>query len=1046
MVQSIRNIEHAKGDIIANPSMVPGSATSLVVINAENDSTVAADPDHLESHILASVTTLQHPTSEEPSDTLHAMAVQDLQTEMQTTCPTLGAQHQKVCPDDSSKMNHEPDTTTGMLQEGTTSDHLDDSSTGVKEKNIDTVIADPLNSENQSYIAMPEAWVAEIQSDQSSMPAQHSTSLPTQRKLPVLGHPPEEANPSSNLDTEAAQKPDIQPSSSTLDADSSETRHQPETTTVLSQVGSKNHDVGTFHAQKAQSDSPILAAPQSTAMLSLPLEAGTPANVSSTSSLQSNGVSSRHTPAVSESSGMLGTQPEQDLHHDLGPSMSLLGVPLQRMLPDDRSQTVCQPDRGTDLSGKGETEYLACTTSDLSTLPLSGEAETENGQASMPAQEITSPHAQHSLALATSQHPVGDLQPPTLILSEETERAGLLCTSASQDLQLSMITQEDVPLERTDLSGMPVTQSTTVLQSVEPSCDPHAEEAGTWGMLSAPDLQSRMQSSSQLQDQIAEAEGAGIFGTIPAQNLQPETWSSTSAQHISPLRTHPDERIQIGLQPNTTPVPELLGQLSTLTPAGLLSSNEPLMNELEKLKYCNAVLCKNHEQKKSQLQTECNQEIEKVKEKYELLRQEEDSVYHRLTTDLNRIYTKVLVNQSLAEFFKASLVQERSARPTIWQAPQSSQHAPCGTTAAQATLLPVASSLATRPTVLMSYHTTGPHLPPSQVARPPASGAIQLQPVLPGNHSRAAPSPVGSMHPRHGIYRAVGAQSRGPAPHLQQLRMPAPFAMVHRDGQHPPSIMNPGVIPSRQSVHGNFESSASGNALAGISFASMAPSSGHQAMSSTSDSHPVFPASSLLPGSGPGSMTNFVRSSTRIPVVMASEQAPRLNPYVHHIGGGPLNAAPAGIQQARAHIGRTPQAASDQSQDVLHRLLLQLPEVMAPSLAQPTASSSHPAPMAARQQAGLLNPAPDNVACPLNAVAGVGRPGARIGSQSYQVSASLLEWEATLRVGLIRGHQGTYPLGQGCSDLAGGPPGTSAAQGCGSGASREVVCLSDDEE
>jgi hypothetical protein len=60
---------------------------------------------------------------------------------------------------------------------------------------------------------------------------------------------------------------------------------------------------------------------------------------------------------------------------------------------------------------------------------------------------------------------------------------------------------------------------------------------------------------------------------------------------------------------------------------------------------------------KSQLQTECNQEIEKVKEKYELLRQEEDSVYHRLTTDLNRIYTKVLVNQSLAEFFKASLVQ-----------------------------------------------------------------------------------------------------------------------------------------------------------------------------------------------------------------------------------------------------------------------------------------------------------------------------------------------------------------------------------------------------
>jgi chromodomain-helicase-DNA-binding protein 4 len=607
--------------------MFPGSATSLVGINAENDSTVAADPDHMELPILASpqnVTTLQHPTAEEPSDALPAMAAQDLQTEMQTTCPTLGAQHQKVCPDDSSKMNHEPDTatgmlqegttsdhlgdsskmkpdaTTGMLQEGTTSDHLDGSSTGVKEKNIDTVAADPLNSESQSYIApnnpavVPEAWVAETQSDQSSMPAQHSTSLPTQRKLPISGHPPEEADPSSNLDTEAAQQPDIQPSSSTLDADSSETRHQPETTTVLSQGGSKNHDVdndGTVHAQKAHSGSPILAAPQSSAMLSLPLEVGTPAKISSTSSLQSNDASSGHTPAVSESPGMLGTQAEQDLHPDMWPSTSLLDVPLQRMFPDDRSQTGCRPDRGTDLSEEGQTEYLTCTTSNLSTLPFSGEAETENGQASMPAQEITSPHVQHSLA--TSQHPVGDLLPPTLILSEEAERAGLLCTSASQDLQPSVTIQEDVPLERTDLSGMPMTQRTAVQQSVEPSCDPHAEEAGTCGMLSAPDLQSGMRSSSPLQDQLAEAEGAGISGTVPAQNLQP----STSAQHIPPERTHPDERIQIGLEPNTTSGPEQLAQLSTVAPASLLCSSEPLINELEKLKYWNAVLSKNHEQK-----------------------------------------------------------------------------------------------------------------------------------------------------------------------------------------------------------------------------------------------------------------------------------------------------------------------------------------------------------------------------------------------------------------------------------------------------------------
>lgn len=390
-------------------------------------------------------------------------------------------------------------------------------------------------------------------------------------------------------------------------------------------------------------------------------------------------------------------------------------------------------------------------------------------------------------------------------------------------------------------------------------------------------------------------------------------------------------------------------------------------------------------------------------------------------------------------WFASSLYfTERSASPTIWQAPQSSQHAPCGTTAAQTTLLPAASSLATRPPVLISSHTTGPYLQPSQVARPPASGVIQLQPVLPGNLSRAAPSPVGSMPPRNGIYGAVGAQSRGPAPHLQQLRMPAPSTVVHRDEQQH-SITNPGVITSRQSAPGMFESPASGNALAGIPLTSMAPSLVHQAMPSASNSHPAFPTSMA----GPELMANFVQSNSRTPAAMASQQAPGLNPAFHHMGGGQLNTE-SRIQQAIAHIDGTAQAAPDQSQEVLRRFLQRFPQVMAPSSVQPTAPSSHLAPMAARQQAGFLNPAPDNMAGPLNAVAGVRNPAVCIGNQSYQVSTSLLEWEASLRVGLIRGHPGTYPQGQGGADLTGGPPGTSP-QGS-SGASREVVCLSDDEE
>jgi len=477
--------------------------------------------------------TLQHSSAEaEPTDPVLSMTGRDLQTELQTSCPTLDTQHQMMCPDDSSQMNIERDTTSEILQEGTTSDHLGDSSMGFKDKNVDTAAADPLNSENQSYIAphnttvSTDAWEAETQIYQSSLPAQQN--------LVILGQPPAEAEPSSNLDTDAAWslQPDIQPSSLMLDADSSQTRCQPETSPVLSQEGSTYHHLadgrmefdvdnnGAVCTHQAHSESPTFATPQST-MLPFSSEVGTHANLSSTSCLQSSDAPSTPLAAVAESPGS-------------------------------------QPDKATDLSEEGETEYLSCATCNLATLPVSSEAETENGQASMPAQEMRSPHAQHSLAIL--QLPVDDMQPPTSILPEEEERAGMLCTTAARYLQHGM----------------------------QPS-------------VTAQDLQPEVQPSSPMHDQPAEAEGAGTSGTaISAQNLQVETQSSTSVQHIPPERTHPDERIQIGLQPNTILSPEQLTQHFTVAPAAsnsFLCSSEPLRNELGRLNYVIAMLSKEHEKK-----------------------------------------------------------------------------------------------------------------------------------------------------------------------------------------------------------------------------------------------------------------------------------------------------------------------------------------------------------------------------------------------------------------------------------------------------------------
>ena len=556
--------------------MLPGIETSLVKgINADDDGTAVADPDHLDSPILASprnLMTLQHSSAEaEPTDPLLAITGRDLQTELQTSCPTLDTQNQMMYPDDSSQMNLEQDTTSEILQEGTTSDHLGDSRMGFKDKNVDTAAADPLNSENQFYIAphnttvSPDACEAETQIDQSSLPAQQN--------LVISGQQPAEAEPepSSNLDTDAAWslQPDIQPSSLMLDADSSQTRCQPETSPVLSQGGITYHHLadgrmefdvdnnGAVCTHQAHSESPTFATPQST-MLPFSSEVGTHANLTSTSCLQSSDAPSTPPAAVAESPGMLGAQVEQDLHPEMTPSTSFLGVPVQRMLLDDGSQTCCRPDKATDLSEEGETEYLSCATCNLATLPVSSEAETENGQASMPAQEMRSPHAQNSLA--TLQLPIDDLQPPTSILPEEEERAGMLCTTAARYLQHGM----------------------------QPS-------------VTAQDLQPEVQPSSPMHDQPAEAEGAGTSGTaISAQNLQVETQSSTSVQHIPPESTHPDERIQIGLQPNTILSPEQLTQHFTVAPAAsnsFLCSSEPLRNELGRLNYVIAMLSKEHEKK-----------------------------------------------------------------------------------------------------------------------------------------------------------------------------------------------------------------------------------------------------------------------------------------------------------------------------------------------------------------------------------------------------------------------------------------------------------------
>ena len=59
---------------------------------------------------------------------------------------------------------------------------------------------------------------------------------------------------------------------------------------------------------------------------------------------------------------------------------------------------------------------------------------------------------------------------------------------------------------------------------------------------------------------------------------------------------------------------------------------------------------------------ECSQEIEKIKQKYDLLIKEHDSTHLQQKKTLDDFYEKVLHNQSLAEDFRAKFISPSAAQ------------------------------------------------------------------------------------------------------------------------------------------------------------------------------------------------------------------------------------------------------------------------------------------------------------------------------------------------------------------------------------------------
>uniref|UniRef100_A0ACD5XZK0 Uncharacterized protein n=1 Tax=Avena sativa TaxID=4498 RepID=A0ACD5XZK0_AVESA len=364
---------------------------------------------------------------------------------------------------------------------------------------------------------------------------------------------------------------------------------------------------------------------------------------------------------------------------------------------------------------------------------------------------------------------------PAQLLQREAEQAGVSGEAPTQILQVEM--QPSVPREadtRTDL----------IIQSARPSMVP-AQLSGV-----AQAALSRVPSAQRLL--------SGMQPSIPV--------SSVLVQ-----RTHFD-RSQQSNQPE-----DVLGSSAQLFSVASIMFNhppvgdEPLKNELHRLRLYIDSLNKTHELKQSQLRTECSQEIEKVKQKYDLLLQEQDSTHLQQRKTLDGLCEKVLLNQSLADDFRAKFIsssgaQGRAHSPPNHQIPQVSQQVPTRPSAVASTASAIALSSAGGPPVpprpVQTLHVDRPSSS-LQVSRSslPSPQMVRSRPSIPGNLIRSTSVPFSHtpVLPR-GSFGVQSELARAPAPHLQRRLSPRVHSIAPANQPQRPTRLDGSTSARAQSI------------------------------------------------------------------------------------------------------------------------------------------------------------------------------------------------------------------------------------------------------
>ncbi|KAM0854645.1 hypothetical protein ACQ4PT_050296 [Festuca glaucescens] len=417
--------------------------------------------------------------------------------------------------------------------------------------------------------------------------------------------------------------------------------------------------------------------------------------------------------------------------------------------------------------GDAEMEVNTCNSDSTLADPPHLEPQTVDPVASQVSEQMSKEvETRKNLVMQPAQSSIA----PAQLLQREAEQAGLSGEATAQILQPEM--QSSVCREVD-------TQRDLIIQSAQPSMVP-----------------------AQLSEEVEQA----ALSRVPsAQRLLSGMQPSIPASSILLERTHPNQSQQSN-QPEDAP-----GSSAQLFSVASMMFNhppvgdEPLKNELHRLRLYIDSLNKTHELKQSQLQTECSQEIEKVKQKYDLLLQEQDSTHLQQRKTLDGLCQKVLLNQSLADDFQAKFIsssgaQGRAHSPPNHQIPQVPHQVPTRPSA-------VTSSSAARPPVPIH------HVQPLQADRPSSSSSqvsrssspsLQVprpRPSIPGNIVRSTSVPFSHtpVLPR-GSFGLQSELARAPAPHLQRRLLPLVHSLAPANQQQLPTRLEGSTSARTQSI------------------------------------------------------------------------------------------------------------------------------------------------------------------------------------------------------------------------------------------------------